>query len=367
MNRRGSARRRFVAAGASVLVVAAVGTHIASASDVPSAPVVHCSWILPTTGAAPDFIFGPDDDTSLQAGAPCATAADGAVHQSAGGATLAQLLVDPDGSGGGRSVSLWAAVSHPDGDFFAGPAGLVTWTVRGPDGLTVASVSPIGRSCGGDAEPGPMWSVASTDANGTGVFDRATVIDANAGLWRSCRQGRVRIFTGSVTLPSGSPCGTYSVETSATAGGVATASSYNFEVRCPAGISLDATAISWAVDPGGSAVVRGDRDPATVSAPTITNTGTKALQIGVLFSPLRRPDGTPSAATFGAVIVPTVSDRAAVGPLVADREGWFTGPESVLCPGASIQVNLIVHAPEDLDPGEYSGGLRILSKAGGLC
>lgn len=368
MSHLGSTRRRLAAIGTAVLVVvAAVGAHVATASDVPAAPIIHCSWLLPTIGTAPNVTYGPDDDTSAQAGAPCSISADGTVRQATAGAALTQLFVDPDGSGAGRNVSLWAAVSHPDGDFFAGPAGLVSWTVRGPDGQTVATVAPVGRSCGGDTEPGPMWSAASTDANGTGVFDRATVVNANTGLWRSCRQGRVRIFTGSVTLPSGSPCGTYSVETAAAAGGATTAFSYSFEVRCPAGISLDATAISWTVDPGGSAVVRGDGDPATRGAPTITNIGTKALQIGIAFSPLRRPDGTASAATFGAVLVATAADRVAVGPLSADQDGWFTGPESVLCPGASIQINVIVHAPEDLEAGQYSGGLRILSKAGGLC
>jgi hypothetical protein len=369
----GSTRRRMAAMGTAVLaVVAAVGTHVATASDVPTAPVVHCSWILPTTGTAPELTYGPDDDVSVaggQAGTPCRIGSDGVVHQGTG-SPLAQLFVDPDGTGAGRQVQLWTAVSHPDGDLFGatdGSAGSVTWTVSGPDGQAVATVSPTGRSCGGDTEPGPMWSAASSDANGTGVFDRATIIDDNAGLWRSCRQGRVRIFTGSMALPSGSACGSYSVTSAATAGGATTPASYGFEVRCPAGVSLDASSISWSVDPGGSAVVRGDRDPATPNAPTITNTGTKALQLGISFSPLRRPDGTASAATFGAVIVPAVGDRAAVGPLAATREGWFTGPESVLCPGSSVQINVTVHAPEDLELGQYSGGLRILSKAGGLC
>jgi hypothetical protein len=395
----GSMHRRLTAIGAVVLVVMAAvgvrstrsdgaengwpasseaerngaapesGVRVAFASEAPSAPIVHCSWILPATGDGPDATYVPDDDVSIaagQAGAPCEIGAEGWVHQLVG-APLAQLVVDPENSGAGRTVQLWTAVSHPDGDFFAGGTGAVAWTIKGPDGQTVANVAPNGRSCAGENEPGPMWSAASTDSGGTGVFSRETMTNALAGLWRSCRQGRVRVFVGGFTLPSGSPCGTYAVTTSAVAANTTTTSSYSFVVRCLSGISLDSTAISWNVSAGGTGLVRGDRNPATPDAPTITNNGTKALQLGITFSPLRRPDGTPSSATFGAVLVPAEGDRAALIDVDASHDHWFTGPESVLCPGASVQLNLMVHAPEGLAEGQYSGGVRILSKAGGLC
>ncbi len=344
----------------------------AAAVEEPAAPIVHCGWVLASTGGATTFAYGPDDDTSTVrlAGTPCALTPEGAAFQPTGAPGLTKVIVDPNQDGSGREIEFWAAVSHPTSDAFGSGAGTVKWSVQGPDGSELAQVVPTGRSCAGTESPGPMWDAASANATGTGVFFAETVSnDEGTGLWQACRQGRVRMFVGRMTLASGAACGSYSVKTTATVAGKSSELGYKFDVLCPTSVTLDAVNIHWDVAPGGTAVVTGDQDPSTGAMPTVTNNGPNPVQIGLVFTPLRRGDAVvnDAIAEFAAVLAPPSSLRAGLPKIVAGETVWFSGPASVVCPGTSVRMNLAVRAPLDITPGQYEGSVRVLARAGGRC
>ena len=281
---------------------------------------------------------------------------------------MAHVIIDPLGTGAGREIEFWAAVSHPSSDAFATENGAVHWTVFSPDGSVVGQVLPTGRSCAGTTAPGPMWAAASNGPNGLGVFAAATVENPEGtGLWQSCRQGRIRMFFGRLTLASGSPCGSYQVATTATVEGKSAVLRYGFEVICPTRAVLDATDVHWDVSPGGVAQLIGDLDPSTVGAPTVTNDGPNPVQIGLIFTPLKRAESSwaPAIAEFGSLLA--TGEGSALSRVAADTPQWFSGPASIVCPGASVRLNLTVYAPVDLPLGEYAGNVRLLSRAGGRC
>lgn len=356
---------------AAALLVSPALRSPASAVEEPAAPTIHCAWVLPSVGNATTFAYGPDDDaTSVRlAGNPCALN-EGVAFQPNGAPGLTHIVVDPNNDGSGREIELWAAVSHPTSDAFGSGAGSVAWSVRRPDGSLLAEVAPTGRSCAGAASPGPMWDAASASATGSGVFVAATVRnDEGTGLWQACRQGRVRMFSGRLTLASGAACGAYSVTTTATVANKSSTLKYGFDVLCPTDVVLDAVTIHWDVTPGGTGVLNGDQDPTTGSAPTVTNNGPNPVQIGLVFTPLRRADAVvnDAIAEFGAVLAPPTTLRAGLPRIVAGETVWFSGPASVVCPGKSVRMNLMVHAPVDLALGQYEGRVRVLARAGGRC
>lgn len=344
----------------------------ASAELEPGSPIVHCGWVLPDTDAGPTFTYGPDDDvtTVRLAGAPCTLTDDGNAFQPSGAAGLTHIVVDPDLIGSTRTVEFWAAVSDPASDAFASGSGTVSWSVRGPDGSLVGDVAPDGRSCAGSTTPGPMWEAASDGPAGAGVLAAETVKnDDGTGLWQACRQGRVRMFSGRLTLASGMACGSYSVTTTATVAEKSATLGYTFEVLCATNVVLDAGSVHWNVAPGGIGIVKGDDDPTTGTAPTVTNNGPNPVQIGLLFTPLRRSDAVvnDAIAEFGGLLSPLSSLKAGIPRIVAGESAWFTGPASVVCPGKSVPIDVSVHAPADLADGEYEGTFQVLARAGGRC
>ena len=215
-----------------------------------------------------------------------------------------------------------------------------------------------------------MWDAATANATGTGVFVGDTVKnDEGTGLWQACRQGRVRVFSGRLTLASGAACGSYSVTTTATVADKSTSLTYGFDVLCPTDVVLDSVNIHWDVIPGGTGVLNGDQDPTTRSAPTVTNHGPNAVQIGLSFTPLRRGDAVVNdvIAEFGATLAPPTSLQSSLPKIKAGETVWFAGPASVVCPGQSVRMNLTVHAPTDTALGQYEGSVRLLARAGGRC
>jgi hypothetical protein len=279
------------------------------------------------------------------------------------------------------SVQLLSAVSYPVRDAFGSDAfgnklGTVSWTIRKPDGEVLAQVNNPRRSCGGTNEPGPMWAAAigrqseySDDiSSGSGAFSMETgTNDPGIDLWRACRQGRIRMFVGQVSIPTNDQCGNYSVSNSASVDGEITTTNYLINVECPVVVGLDTHDVHWAVDPGGTAVVEGDLNPGTIEHPTITNYGKDPIQVGVVFSALRHLDFTDSIAEFGVMLIPKVGAAAGISRLQADIDGWITGPSAIVCPGESVRVNLVVHAPTLLRAGNYSGNVRVIARAGGQC
>ncbi len=373
-HRRLAAARRILAAivvAASASVSPALRSS-AAATPEPLAPTVHCGWVMPNTGDSTTFTYGPDDDatTERSAGTPCFPGAEGGAFQPTGASGLAHIIVDPLGTGIGREIELWAVVSHPSSDAFATESGTVSWTVYAPNGSVVSQVFPTGRSCAGTVAPGPMWAAASNGPDGLGVFAANTVENLEGtGLWQSCRQGRLRMFFGRLTLASGSPCGSYSVATTATVEGKSTELRYGFDVICPTRATLDAVDVLWNVFPGGAAHVVGDLDPTTAGAPTVTNNGPNPIQVGLVFTPLVRAGSpeAPAIAEFGSMLAPTTGEGSGLPRFAADTPQWFAGPSSIVCPGHSARLNLTVYASRDLPLGQYVGTLRLLTRAGGRC
>jgi hypothetical protein len=336
----------------------------------PQAPVIHCSWAMVNVGITDTFEYGPDDNTStalLDSDAACKGSETTLASQTANAQGLLHLQgSDPKP----RDLELWAAVRSPLSDAFGTGDGTVSWIVLKPNGEELARVGQPIRSCAGADEPGLMWQVAATaySYSGTGAFAATTVSNASGtGLWQACRQGQVRIFSARTTLPPNSPCGTYSISTLATVDTKTTTLTYGIDVLCPVSVFLDSSNVHWDVEPGGSAVVLGDADPTTTDSPTITNNGDGPVQVGLAFTPLRRSDMSDSIAEFGAMLVPKTGSVTGLSRLAANTDGWIPGLSSVICPGKSMPINLVVHAPVDLAAGEYSGSVRVLARAGGRC
>jgi hypothetical protein len=334
------------------------------------APVIHCSWAMVNVGTTDTFEYGPDDNTStalLESEAACK----GEPTTIASQTENAQGLLHLQGNNPKRrDIELWAAVSNPTSDAFGTGEGTVSWIVYKPNGQELARAGQPIRSCAGVDEPGLMWKTAATaySYSGTGAFAATTVSNASGtGLWQACRQGQIRIFSARTALPPDSPCGTYSITTLATVEAKTTKLTYGIDVLCPVSVFLDTANVHWNVEPGGSAVVQGDGDPTTTDSPTITNNGEGPVQVGLAFTPLKRSDLSDSIAEFGAMLVPKTGSVTGLSRLAANTDGWIPGLSSVICPGKSMPINLVVHAPADLAPGEYSGSVRVLARAGGRC
>jgi hypothetical protein len=341
-----------------------------SSKQDPQSPVIYCSWAMASVGVTDTFEYGPDDNTStalLESDAACK----GNETTFASQTNNAQGLLHVQGNMPRiRDLELWAAVSHPTSDAFGTGDGTVSWIVLKPNGEELSRMDQPVRSCAGTNEPGLMWQAAAKaySYSGTGVFAATTVSNGSGtGLWQACRQGQVRIFSARTVLPPDSPCGTYSISTLATVEAKTTKLTYGIDVLCPVSVILDSTNVHWNVAPGGSAVVMGDLDPTTTGSPTITNNGDGPVQVGLVFTPLRRLDRADSIAEFGAMLVPKTGSATGLSRLAANTDGWIPGLSSVICPGKSIPINLVVHAPADLAAGEYSGSVRVLARAGGRC
>lgn len=334
------------------------------------APVIHCAWAMANVRTNGTFEYGPDDNTStalLDSEAACKGDASTIASQAENTQGLLHLQGNNPTS---RGIELWAAVSNPTSDAFGTGEGTVSWIIYKPDGQELAQVGQPTRSCAGEDEPGLMWKTASTaySYSGTGAFaDSAVSNQSGTGLWQACRQGQIRIFSARTALPPNSPCGVYSVSTVASVETKTTKLSYGIDVLCPVSVLLDTQNVHWNVESGGSAVVQGDADPATTDSPTITNNGDGPVQVGLAFTPLRRSDLSDSIAEFGAMLVPKTGSVTGLSRLAANTDGWIPGLSSVICPGKSMPINLVVHAPVDLAPGEYSGSVRVLARAGGRC
>ncbi len=375
--RRAVLRHRTFVRRVSLVVVGLLAANGSRALDLaqavgPSsaAPVIHCSWAMANVGTNDAFEYGQDDNTPtalLDSDAACRSNATSIAVQ----ADHVQGLLHLQGSNPKRrDIELWAAVSNPTSDAFGNGEGTVSWIVYKPNGQELARVGQPVKSCGGIDEPGLMWKTAATaySYSGTGAFAATTVSNAfGTGLWQACRQGQVRIFSARTEFPPDSPCGTYEVSTLATIDAKTTTLTYGIDVLCPVSVLLDTANVHWNVEPGGSAVVEGDADPTTISSPTITNNGDGPVQVGLAFTPLRRADLSDSIAEFGAMLVPKTGAVTGLSRLAANTDGWIPGLSSVVCPGKSIPINLVVHAPVDLAPGEYSGSVRVLARAGGRC
>jgi hypothetical protein len=347
-----------------------VGVAEATGIDQQTVPAIHCAWAMANAGTSDTFEYGPEDNTStamIESEAACKLDPLRIASQ----VENSQGLLHVQGTNPNqREIELWAAVSHPSSDAFGIGLGSVSWTVHKPNGDVLAQVERSVRTCAGDDAPGQMWNTAATaySHSGSGAFAMTTVSNATGtGLWQACRQGQIRVFSARTTLPANAPCGSYSIRTTATVDTAKTTLDYGIDVLCPVSAILDAVNVHWDVSPGGTAVVRGDLDPTTTNSPTVTNNGDRPVQVGLIFSALIRPDMSDSIAEFGATVLGKDGSLAGAPRLDANEEGWISGPSSVLCPGKSMPINLVVHAPVDLAPGEYSGSVRVLARAGGRC
>jgi hypothetical protein len=392
-----------------VLLSLVLGTSHSAKARVVSpkySPTIHCSWALADDPGSSDSRRGNvgnadnagDAKSIVVERKPTDTpATDSAEFDEAGRQEVCfgdpvrlapqggkpPVLVQLKGADSGeRNVELFAAVSYPSSDAF-GPdqfenegresaIGRLSWTVKGPDGASFGRVTNPTPSCGGTEKPGPMWREAAhperegkrDDPSRRGLFSMDVVTNASGtGLWQACRQGQVRVFVGRITIPSDAKCGNYSVSTIASVDGETSTSIYDISVECPISVKLDFEQVRWSVEPGATAVVDGDLNPLTSNRPTVTNLGRGPVQVGVVFSALRRSDLSDSIAEFGVMLVPKIGPRTGISRLPADEEGWIPGPSSVVCPGESVQLNLVVHAPAKLSVGDYSGEVRVIARS----
>lgn len=368
------ARRRWaslplVALTVALSVAASLVPILPDAAAAPAPPVVHCAWAFadanPSTTA---FDYGPVD-------VPAATPPTSACTY---GAITKQVTQSPNAQGlvqivresvAPRSIELWAAVSDPSSDAFATGSGTVRWEVVGPKGGAPTVVQPTGRTCSGTTEPSAMWQWAATEAAGSHALSPATVTNADRrGLWERCRQGAVRVFTGKFDLTTTAvSCGAHRVTAIATVGALHDDVAFTVNVLCPVDVVLDASQIRWVVDAGKASTVTGDGDPATKNAPTLTNRGTRPAHIGILFTPMTRPDDQSKVDRFSVTV-----QTAAGGPTKAERfpageQVWLEQDGFTLCPGDSALLSMTLHAGAQLVSGNYAGRVSILAREADRC
>lgn len=347
-------RLRRAAVAAITLCLAAFATLLlptAGASrqsaDVP--PVVLCSWSLVDIGEGA-FAPGPDADAAVPSapGVPCS------FHETTG--TVGQpdgvdemIHVRPADDGTAVGVQTFLVVAQPIG---GDPTDAVEVTVAGPTATGTTATAQL-VDCSGTGVPPAFVGASSLD--GSGAISRDAIERADGrGLADRCRQGDVDLWSVAWTVDTSMPCGTYEVTTRATSAGGTAALTHGVEVVCFWWLTIDFDDVNWDVSPGQADTVVGDADPNTPDAPTITNAGNAALDVGVELSPLTTPDGASSIDTFSGTLDDTTL------PIPASDVTWF---DVAVCPADSVPLDLTVFVDSATEPGDYGGQYTVWGRS----
>ena len=334
-----------LAASATLLLSTAGASR--QRADVP--PIVLCSWSLVDIGDGA-FVAGPDADAAVPAapGVPCAfDETTGTVGQPDGVGEM--IHVRPGDDGTTVRVQSFVVLTQPIG---GDPADTVDISVTGPADAAIESAAAL-VDCGGDGLPAAFAGASSS--NGSGAISSDAIERADGrGLADRCRQGDVDLWSISWTVDTSMPCGAYDVTARATSAGGTASLSHGVEVVCFWWLSIDFDAVNWELSPGQSDTVSGDADATTPDAPTITNAGNAALDVGVELTPLTTPDGGSSIDVFSGTLDGTTR------PIPADDVTWF---DVAVCPADSVPLDLTIFVDGAIEPGDYAGQYTVWGRS----
>jgi hypothetical protein len=247
-----------------------------------------------------------------------------------------------DANGLADIASVWVDVYHPDGSF------------KYQVDLLPVDCSEIG------------WFDDSQSPTVIEIHEPLlAAIDTGQMTWEEaedlvtrCYKGEKLVFKGHGDLHTHQPIGLYLVQAFAVDfGGALSAPLENlFEVLPITYLNIDfsPSGIDWGeMKPGIQRVVSGDEDLATPNKPTVKNGGNVPLFLGLHFTKLEKV-GDPSKIvdTFDAKLMGQMID-----PIPASVWVWFDLVQ--LPPCTPKQLDLSVHPPLKLPPGDYVGTLDV--------
>ncbi len=187
--------------------------------------------------------------------------------------------------------------------------------------------------------------------------DQMTYAEAEDLITR-CYKNEKLVFKGHGDLHTHQPPGLYLVQAFALDWGGALSEPLEnlFEVLPITYLNVDfyPSGINWGeMKPGIQQVVSGDEDMSTPNKPTVKNGGNVPLFLGLHFTALKKV-GDPSKIVdvFDAKLMGQVID-----PIPASVWVWFDAVQ--LPPCTPKQLDLSVHPPSKLPPGDYEGTLDV--------
>lgn len=342
------------------------------------APQIVCKWELPDRdrNAANGMQYGDDDAPNKDAGFPC-NGVDPNTKYDADERIVMEVKANAEDSPTERLIELWTAVK---GSANSGAIDSVIWDIYHPDGtlkIQVESYAPDERSPQAlgakfndttkqyDLVPGGMWYAASAQ---TGQIASDTA-RSQQGLVSRAVQDDLSLWSNDFLLSKHQPCGTYTVVERATYLGWTSSVTNNIEVLCFVNLEADFNTIQWGdITPGGTDYVYGDLtfDPNGDSAwPTVKNTGSGAMTLGIMFSEMRAkgdtdPNSVKLITEFDGKFGISPDKLRGIDPIFVDKKVSFgDGDYQTLCANETGKLDLSIHPPSGLPAGTYVGSLTL--------
>jgi hypothetical protein len=295
-----------------------------------------------------------DDDPMTTTDRPCAPSSVGADARN----TIQVRALAGDGP---RTIELWAAVEHADGVFGVTEA---NWTVYFPDGQELAELkgtAVASRDCAALADS--MFAAASE----TGQVEQTLIEERNGGLLAACAQQITGLFRASVEIDRMMPCGEYRVELEAGDGRVRSLQVAYFDVECFDSLELHFDSVDF-VGIGRIAAGDGLSGRAWSVRPTVTNTGSGGVNVGVVFDAMVPHDPAtgeelagPAIESFAAAFRATGGAQQAVDPIAAGDIIWFDNADArTVCAGGGGEFEMWIPESVSVPAGLYRGQVTVL-------
>ena len=370
-----------LALAASMLAVLPVGAiepggpQVETGADIGAgsgAPYIICKWELPD--ADRDFSngmqYGDDDLPGVDAGFPCYGLDHDTLYEQR--VNVIQVMANPEDFPTERFIELWTAVT---GTANVGNVDSVYWDIYHPDGTL--KVQEHGWLFDGPPQdlgayfdageyvlvPGGMWHAASTE---TGQIAPDTAKD-QLGLIARAVQNDLQLWNGGFLLSKHQPCGSYLVQNYATYQGPTTMIENFIDVMCFVNLETDFETVQWGdITPGGTDWVYGDLNFGSGDHPTVLNTGSGGMALGIEFSHMARPDD-PMGWDETAKRIEVFDAMFAINPdflygfdIPAYQPMNFGNAyHQVLCANETGKLDLSIHPPLGLPAGHYVGDLLL--------
>jgi hypothetical protein len=347
------------------------GAEIGGGGD--DAPIIVCKWELPDYDRDHNngMQYGDDDMPAIDAGYPCRGVDPNTEYVP--GVEVIQVKANAEDQPTERWIELWSAVR---GNANSDDVDSVFWDIYHPDGSLKVQVHgyhagpPQGYGASFntttgqyDLHQGGMWYAAS---NQTGQIAQDTARSQQGIIARAAQQD-LWLFNNGFYLSKHQPCGHYIVHNYATFSGD-TSHTWNYiYVMCFINLEVDFDTVQWgAITPGGTDWVYGDLvfDPGSSAYPTVKNTGSGAMSLGIVFSDMVRPeDQDPNT-------IKRISDFDGAFGINPDYLTYRRGPggeelyfgtewHQILCANETGKLDLSIHPPVGLPAGHYVGELAL--------
>ncbi|NOX31288.1 MAG: hypothetical protein GXP35_14750 [Actinobacteria bacterium] len=363
-------------------------------------PDIVCKWELPDTyttsvpddyeyppvegkatpnpgGTTPGMEYGNDDDSVDIAANPCRQDEFGTTKYFTDGSqyNVMQVEANPENYPSKRYIELWAAIR---GKASVAAVDSVFWDIYHPDGSF--KTQEYGVLAGRPEQYGATFNQGSwtLDQGYAGMWYAASeltgqiatdTLTGQSGIIARAAEYELGLFKGRFWLDKHQPCGEYEVRLYASNDGDTSTLSNTLSVLCFVELVTDFTTVDWGViSPGDIDVVYGDLLMDTPERPTVKNTGSGELSLGIEFTDMEWVEdglgnpietaGAKRITMFDAAFGTNPSYLVGFPELPAYQEGQFgNGYYQVLCANEVGKLDLSIHPPGWLPAGLYSGSI----------